>query len=50
MCGKCAAINTKIERFKRIRERITDQPAVEGLTRAIAELKAEKAALHHERK
>jgi uncharacterized protein YlaI len=46
MCEKCAEIDKRIERFKRIVNRFTDTQMVEGLTRRIDELEAQKSALH----
>ena len=50
MCEKCIEIDKRIERFKRIVNRFTDQQMVQGLTHTIAQLEAEKAALHPDRK
>jgi hypothetical protein len=50
MCEKCAEIDKRIERFQRIVDRFTDPQMVEALTSTIAELEAQKAALHPDRK
>jgi hypothetical protein len=50
MCEKCAELDKRIERFKSIVDPFTDPEMVEGLTRRIDELEAQKAALHPDRK
>ena len=49
MCEKCDAIDGKIARYRKISEGITDQPTLDGIDKLIAEMKAEKSALHPER-
>lgn len=48
MCDKCDEITKKIERFKAISARFADAQMTEGLAVAIAELEAQKVALHAE--
>jgi hypothetical protein len=49
MCEKCVQIDEKIERCRNIQRSINDQATVEGVAKLIAELEAEKGALHPER-
>ena len=46
MCEKCEEIDKTIERYRRIKERIQDQAFVDRAKELIAELEADKAALH----
>ena len=46
MCEKYDEIDKTIERYRRIRERILDQEFVDRAAELIAELEADKAALH----
>jgi hypothetical protein len=50
MCEKCVEIDDRIATYQRIASRITDQPTIVGTKRLIADLQAQKAALHSERK
>jgi hypothetical protein len=50
MCEKCDEIDKTIERYRRIKERILDQAFVDRAKELIAELEADKAALHPEEK
>jgi hypothetical protein len=49
MCGKCIELDVKIERYKRLSSQIIDQPTLDGITKLIADLQAQKIALHRER-
>jgi hypothetical protein len=49
MCEKCIEINEKIERCRNIQRSIDDQATVDGVVKLIADLEAQKAALHPER-
>ena len=49
MCDKCVEIDEKIRRYQNIARSITDQPTIDGTKRLIADLEAQKAALHPER-
>jgi hypothetical protein len=49
MCDICDQLDEKIEHYKKVRAAMTDQLAVERITALIAELEAEKTALHPER-
>jgi hypothetical protein len=48
MCDKCDEIDKTIERYRRIQQRILDQQLADGAQKLIAELEADKAALHPE--
>jgi hypothetical protein len=46
MCEKCVAIDGKIEHYENLASLIADQQAVEGIKHLIAQMGAEKQALH----
>jgi hypothetical protein len=46
MCDKCVELDTKIERYRRILFSISDQVTIDRTKELIAELLAQKAALH----
>ncbi len=48
MCEKCDEIDKKIERYRQIQRTILDQITVDRATEMVAELEAQKAALHPE--
>ena len=48
MCDKCVELDTKIERYQRILLLIGDQVTVDRTKELIAELLAQKVALHPE--
>jgi hypothetical protein len=48
MCEKCDEIEKKIVRYQDIRRQIADQFTVDQIIRLIAEMQAQKAALHPE--
>jgi hypothetical protein len=48
MCDKCVEIDKSIERYRKIQRSIGDQVTVDRTKELIAELKAQKAALHPE--
>lgn len=48
MCDKCKLIDTQIERYRFLSERISDPQTLEGLKRLTEELKAQKKSLHPE--
>jgi beta-phosphoglucomutase-like phosphatase (HAD superfamily) len=48
MCETCVEIDGKIEHYRHISSRITDQPMLDGIKQLIEQLKAQKAALHPE--
>ena len=48
MCEKCVEIDTTIERYCRIQQWVMDQTFIDRAEELIAELEADKAALHPE--
>ena len=50
MCDKCAKLDKKIEHYETILVSIGDRVTVERLMALVAELQAQKAALHPEQK
>ena len=48
MCEKCVEIDYTIERYRGIKERVSDQALVDRAKELIAELEADKAARHPE--
>jgi hypothetical protein len=48
MCEKCVKIDETIERYHRVRLSISDQATVDKAIELIAELEAQKRALHPE--
>ena len=46
MCDKCNEINEKIEHYRDIAARLSDPLTIERIAELIAELVAQKAALH----
>jgi hypothetical protein len=48
MCEKCVEIDQKIDHYRTLAARILDQATIYGVQKLIAELQAQKAALHPE--
>jgi hypothetical protein len=48
MCDACDQLDEKIEHAKKVKAAMTDQLTIERITALIAELQAQKAALHPE--
>jgi hypothetical protein len=48
MCEKCVEIDKKIEHYRFMASRITDQPMLDGIKELIERMQAQKAALHLE--
>jgi hypothetical protein len=48
MCEKCAELDGKIEHYRDIASRITDEAMIRGINVLIERAKARKAALHPE--
>ena len=48
MCWKCQEIDKKIDHYNKLRSQILDEQTVEGIDSLVAQLKAEKLALHPE--
>jgi hypothetical protein len=46
MCEQCVEINRKIDRYRLIASRTTDQTMLDGIEKLIDELQAAKVALH----
>jgi hypothetical protein len=45
---KCVELDSKIEHYRRLSSRITDQPTLNGIKKLIEEMNAQKDALHPE--
>jgi hypothetical protein len=50
MCDKCAELDEKIARYRRISSSISDQLTIDRISVLIAELEAQQAALHREQR
>ena len=50
MCDKCTELDKKIEHYEALLSRITDKMTLDGIGELVAELAAERAALHPELK
>jgi hypothetical protein len=48
MCNMCDEIDKTIERYRGIKERVTEHALVDRARELIAEMEADKAALHPE--
>jgi hypothetical protein len=48
MCDKCAELDKKIEHYRSLIARVTDQKTTDGLRNLIEGMQAQKAALHSE--
>ncbi len=48
MCRQCAEIDKKIEHYRLLASRVTDQPLLDGIRDLIKRMQAQKAALHPE--
>jgi hypothetical protein len=48
MCVQCDDINKRIEHYRRLASRLTDQPMLDGIQQLIERMQARKAALHPE--
>ena len=46
MCNKCVEIDKKIEHYRLLASRLTDQPILDGIKELIERMQAQKAALH----
>jgi beta-phosphoglucomutase-like phosphatase (HAD superfamily) len=45
MCEKCAELDSKIEHYRFMASRITDQPLLDGIKELIEQMQAQKVAL-----
>jgi hypothetical protein len=50
MCDRCVELDDKIEHYKVMASRITDQAMLDGIKWLIERAKTEKTALHPEQK
>ena len=48
MCEKCVEIDGKIEHYRNLSSLVTDQQALDGIKLLVAQMEAEKRALHPE--
>jgi hypothetical protein len=48
MCDKCVELDSKIDHYRFLADRITDQLTIDGIKQLIERMQAEKAALHPE--
>jgi hypothetical protein len=48
MCEKCAELDERIERYRRVSSSINDQLTIDRIKSMIADLEAQKVALHRE--
>jgi hypothetical protein len=48
MCEICVELDDKIAHYQRLAYRVTDERTHDGIEKLIAEMKAQKAALHPE--
>jgi hypothetical protein len=46
MCDKCKQIDDRIDHFRKMASYVMDRPVLDSFAIAIANLEAEKAALH----
>ena len=49
MCEKCVELDGKIEHYQKLSSLLTDQRTLEAIKQLIAQMEAEKQALHPER-
>lgn len=50
MCDKCAELDETLRRYRRISDSINDQLTIDRIKVVIADLEAQKVALHPEQK
>jgi hypothetical protein len=50
MCGACEQLDEKIEHYKKVMAAMTDQLTIERISALVAELEAQKVALHPKQK
>jgi hypothetical protein len=46
MCEKCVELDKKIEHYRSMSPRITDQATLDGIQKLIEQMQAQKVALH----
>jgi hypothetical protein len=49
MCERCVELDKKIEHYRVMASRITDQPVLDGIKHLVERMQAQKVALHTER-
>ena len=49
MCDKCDAMDKRIEHYRTLAVRVTDQATIDGIQKLTADLEAQKRALHPQR-
>ena len=50
MCDKCVELDGKIERYRRLSFRMTDQQTIDGIKALIERMETQKAMFHPEQK
>jgi hypothetical protein len=50
MCEKCVKLDSKIDHYRILADRITDQLTIDGIKQLIERMQAEKAVLHPDQK
>ena len=50
MCEKCKGIDERIDRYRGVISKISDQLTIERVQKLVEDLEVEKAALHPEQK
>jgi beta-phosphoglucomutase-like phosphatase (HAD superfamily) len=48
MCDECVELDSKIEHYRFMASRVTDQPPLDGIKELIERMQAQKLALHPE--
>ncbi|WP_454628748.1 hypothetical protein [Bradyrhizobium cenepequi] len=48
MCEKCQALDSKIEHFRMVAQRVLDQTTIDGINGLIKKMEDQKAQLHPE--
>jgi hypothetical protein len=48
MCEKCVELDSKIEHYRLLASRLTDQPLLDGIKELIERMQVQKAAFHPE--
>jgi hypothetical protein len=46
MCEKCVELDGKISRYRQLASKVTDQRTLDGIQKLIAQMQAEKTAIH----
>jgi len=48
MCDRCVDLDKKVDHYRSLASRLTDQPTLDGIKKLIDKMEAEKVALHPE--